>query len=65
MPRPARSENKSSRGGLEKPAGTVAQTPCRAASPPTAGQRLFLWIMTALLAGWLLLLGLLAWWSCG
>jgi|GEM_PF-3237854 hypothetical protein len=32
---------------------------------PTKGQRFFFWMMTAVLAGWLLLLGLLAWWARG
>ncbi|HOM17326.1 MAG TPA: hypothetical protein PLQ00_08360, partial [Thermoguttaceae bacterium] len=63
MSRSARSENKGSRSGFEKPVGTLPQTSCQAASPPTAGQRLFLWLTAALLAGWIILLSLLAWWS--
>lgn len=64
MSRPARSESKGFHGGLEKPTGAVRQGIGRADLPPTTGQRVFFWITTVLLAAWLILLGLLAWWSC-
>ncbi|MCS7306470.1 MAG: hypothetical protein NZ602_15345 [Thermoguttaceae bacterium] len=65
MGRTSRSEGKNSpTAGWENPATSNPLPSSRKASLPTAAQRLFLWIMTALLAGWVLLLSLLAWWSC-